>query len=226
MFHLLLCGAAGWLLSSCGNFGGSFNRPLDGNYDPLDSPGARMDGEGTSGSRFTPGTWVEVTDYTAAFYRELPAGNRQPARSLPQGTSLKVVGSRGTYVKVETESGAIGYVPSVMVGSRNSPDGLPSLPDASMGSAPQIEPVDGSLPAMGNEGFVAPEPEVPPIEVERVGEPAGSPVEPAGETPPAEPPESPTIPREEPPEESPQPESKPFEPALPPDPVAPSGESS
>lgn len=185
-----LMGVATAVLPSCSS---SLNQPLDGDYNPLDSPG-RRGGLRTvdAGPKYAPGTWVEVTDPNAMFYRKYPKGDAQPDSALTVGTPLKVIGGQGSYVKIETEGGQIGYVPAIMVGDKASGSEIPIVPGG--GSAPPayIDPVDPGgpgefklpsggpqpLPDGGGGGFVAPEPEVPPISVEESPKPSGPSVPP------------------------------------------------
>lgn len=177
-----LLGVTGVILSSCGRFSSSFNsaQNFDASIDPLDSPGRKKASTVEAGPIFAPGSFVEVTDSNAGLYRKIPRGNEQPEQRLAVGTQLKVVSERGSYVRVETEGGQIGFVPAIMVASRGAAS-LPLITDEPQGVAPpptSIEPIDPSglpplppIPATGSETpdespFVAPEPEVPPISVE------------------------------------------------------------
>ena len=87
------------------------------------------------------------------------------------GDQLKVVDERGSYVRVETERGDVGYVPSVMVTDQVATNPIPlgTGEPAPLAPVDSIDPVDPAglppLPPDGG-GFVAPEPEVPPISVE------------------------------------------------------------
>jgi hypothetical protein len=121
---------------------------------------------------------VEVTDANAGLYRRFPKGDMQPSTKLVPGTQLKVLSEKGSYVRVETESGQIGYVPAIMVRDRMADSTLVPLE----GTALPLAPVDSTdlenlppLPPADPSSFVAPEPEVPPISVERSGTPAPAP---------------------------------------------------
>ncbi|MDP7657348.1 MAG: SH3 domain-containing protein, partial [Roseibacillus sp.] len=130
------------------------------------------------GPRYAPGSYVEVTDANAGLYRRFPKGDMQPSTKLVPGTQLKVLSEKGSYVRVETESGQIGYVPAIMVRDRMADSTLVPLE----GTALPLAPVDSTdlenlppLPPADPSSFVAPEPEVPPISVERSGTPAPAP---------------------------------------------------
>lgn len=175
-----LLGTVGALISSCGGLAPSGD--YDSSTDPLDSPGSQRRAEAiNSGPRYAPGSYVEVTDANAGLYRRFPKGDMQPSTKLVPGTQLKVLSEKGSYVKVETESGQIGYVPAIMVSDRMADSTLVPLE----GIAVPLAPVDSAdpeslppLPPAAPSSFVAPEPEVPPISVERSGAPAPVPASP------------------------------------------------
>lgn len=138
------------LLSSCADF----NKPLDSGFNPLDPPGLRTEQDvvDVTGPAYTPGQWLETTIPSTAFYDDLPSANDQPKRQLEAGTVLKVISTEGTYVRVELESGDVGYVPSIMVAERPAAGEVPVVPLTPDGVS--AEP-----------GGLAPEPEVAPLEV-------------------------------------------------------------
>ena len=161
-----LLGTMGALISSCGGL--ALSRDYDSSNNPLDSPGSQADAI-NGGPRYAPGSYVEVTDANAGLYRRFPKGDMQPSAKLVPGTQRKVLREKGSYVKVETEAGQIGYVPAIMV---NWPSDSTLVPLE--GTAVPLAPVDPAdpeslqpLPPADASSFVAPEPEVPPISVER-----------------------------------------------------------
>ena len=170
-----LCGIAIVLLSSCGGFRSNGN--YDSSMNPLDSPGSQRRGaadEDSSG--FAPGSYVEVTDVNAGLYFRFPGADRQPDETLALGTPLKVINERGSYLRVETASGQIGFVPTIMVSNSVSSQGV-VVPEGTIVPATPGDPADP--PSLGNHSpdpggnapFLAPEPEVPPISVERAETP-------------------------------------------------------
>ena len=170
-----LCGIAIALLSSCGGFRSNGN--YDSSMSPLDSPGSQRRGaadEDSSG--FAPGSYVEVTDVNAGLYFRFPGADRQPDETLALGTPLKVINERGSYLRVETASGQIGFVPTIMVSNSVSSQGV-VVPEGTIVPATPGDPADP--PSLGNPSpdpggnapFLAPEPEVPPISVERAETP-------------------------------------------------------
>ena len=108
---------------------------------------------------YKPGQWVDTSMPNATFFRTIPKGNARADKVLAVSTPLKVVSNKGTYVKVELDSGDVGYVPEIMVIERGSPNEVPvTAPVPEFGSVPP--PVDpGDLSGDG----LAPPPEVPSI---------------------------------------------------------------
>ena len=186
--QIALMGVPVLLVASCGNFFAPKSQTFDPSIDPLDSPGKlkKADQPVDVGPKFTPGSYVEVSDPNAGFYRRHPRGNERPDHRLGMGTPLKVVGEQGSYVKVETEAGLIGYVPAIMVSDKSRSSNVPiaPAPGRTVPVPASIDPIDqvdlAPLPAPdldplpgGNDiPFVAPEPEVPPISVEESPAPA------------------------------------------------------
>jgi hypothetical protein len=154
VLSLLVPGAV-VVLSSCADM----NKPLEGGYDPLDSPGSRRNAPvvDVTGPAYTPGQWLETTIPSTAFYNTLPSprSNEQPSKTLASGTVLKVIATEGTYVQVELESGEVGYVPSIMVAEKPVAGQVPIVP---------VGP-DGLVPDAGF-GGTAPEPEIPALDVQ------------------------------------------------------------
>ena len=137
----------------------SFNDPLDGGFDPLESPGSSsgMAQVEDTGPRYETGQFLETTMPNTAFFGGIPKANEQPMRTLASATPLRVISTQGTYVKVELESGEIGFVPAIMVGEKPSPDEIPIVPVTPGNVLPQ--------PTVGPDGL-APEPEIAPLSVE------------------------------------------------------------
>ena len=157
VMSLCLSGVVVIGLSSCGNF----NKPIDSSFNPLDSPGSARDVDvvDVSGPAYTPGQWLETTIPSTAFFSSLPSpnGNEQPDKTLPAGTVLKVISTEGTYVRVELESGDVGFVPSIMVAERPVAGELPIVPVGPDGVVPP------NVPGIGGP---APDPEVEPLDAQ------------------------------------------------------------
>lgn len=117
-----------------------FNRPLNssGSFDPLRAPGSGMNNYDSSyGPAIYPGQFVTANIPNTAFYKTKPKGTEDADKLLSLGTNMKIISDDWAYVKVELDSGEVGWVPSVMVtasGSNAAPvDGAyqvyPPLPD-------------------------------------------------------------------------------------------------
>jgi len=152
----------------------SFNSPLGGSdaYNPLDAPGANAAApEDPYGPTFSPGTFLQTVSPSTAFFVQFPKETDQPTKILPDYTDVKVISTKGSYVKVEVvDTGEVGYVPSVMLGEKRSPNEIPVTPGAGEilvipGLAPEPE-VASDVP------FVAPEPENKGIEPPQVVDPS------------------------------------------------------
>ena len=150
-----------------------------GNFDPLTAPGSgRSPQLAQTGLR--PGSFVRNSIDNAAFFNKRPKGDAEADRQLPANTEMKVISDDGSFVKVELNSGEVGYVPSVLVSDQNaaavptvSPDAIqvypalpgsipPALPDTGSPTIPPVidpdAPVNPDLP---------PVPDVPPVPVEQ-----------------------------------------------------------
>ena len=156
---LLSLGALAVAAVSCGSFK-NLNRPLSGGgFDPLDGPGSPT---GSASALVAPtkpsykrGQWVETSMPNATFFRAIPKGSARADKVLAAGTPMKVVSSTGTYLKVELDSGDIGFVPEIMVIERSAAGSQPGLPAPDFGPVPP--PVEPGI----NTPEVAPIPEVP-----------------------------------------------------------------
>lgn len=171
---------------SCSTIQGPISQ---GDYDPLTAPGAlRKPAEGLEGgSGFAPGQFVRTSMDNASFFSKRPRGDADADKMLKMSTQMKVIEADGVYLKVELDSGEVGYVPSVMV---EDPSAVLSATPGS-GEIPivpgvgPLTPVDQTLP-------VVPPGEGPPVEgIPTVIDPAASPNEvpippPADVKPPAE----------------------------------------
>ena len=141
----------------------SLSQPLGGSdaYNPLDAPGGTIaaDSADPYGPAFTPGTFLQTVSPSTSFFNNYPKDDDQPSKILPDYTDVKVISSKGSYVKVEVvDSGEVGYVPSVMLGEKRGPEEIP------VSGSPTDVP-----------GDLAPEPEVPGLEPPVVEDPAAAP---------------------------------------------------
>jgi len=142
---VILCG----MLASCNNV-----------YDIMDGRG-----DGTAGApraiptddlemygpEILPGRYLQTISPSSTFFNNYPSFDTRPDRILPSYTNVKVVSVKGSYVKVELiDSGAVGYVPSMMLGEKRSPHKVPVIPKNNNDQlVPEIDPgfIDPSRPA-------------------------------------------------------------------------------
>jgi hypothetical protein len=163
-------------LTSCGN-----NASLGGGgYNPLDAPGGMNSQQDPYGPAFTPGSFLQTVSPSTAFFAKFPGQEDQPSKILPDYTDVKVVSTKGSYVKVEVvDTGEVGYVPSVMLGEKRSPNEVPVTPGVGeVLVTPDLDPAAGAsagasdIPLVPNVPAVAPEPEHPGIEPPQVVDPS------------------------------------------------------
>lgn len=120
------------LVVACGNGGYS------GGSNPLDTAGGRGAEANLVESGFRPGEFVEAAMANTAFFRNKPAGEAEADSLLAIGTPMKVIAIDGSYVKVERDSGEVGYVPEIMLAKEGQ-----SLMPEDIGP---VQPVDGEEP--------------------------------------------------------------------------------
>lgn len=158
----------------------SLNKPLGGSdsYNPLDAPGGTAVAAENSdpyGPVFTPGTFLQTVSPSTSFFKDYPGDDDQPAKILPDYTDVKVISAKGSYVKVEVvDTGDVGFVPSVMLGEKRSPEEVPvsppptevpgeAAPDpVSPGIEPPLPSEEGTPAAAAPEPAPAPEPAAEP----------------------------------------------------------------
>ena len=126
-----------------------------------------------------------------AFFAKFPKAEDQPIKTLGDYTDVKVISSKGSYVKIEVvDTGDVGYVPSVMLGEKRSPDEVPvtfgegELPVGQDVSADLLlpQPSDILPPSsdLSDLPAIAPDPEIPGIEApEELGAEAPAVVDPS-----------------------------------------------
>lgn len=199
--EISIIGLAGFALVSCEDF----SKPMkSSSFDPLAPPGSMVDTNTSSVPEFSPGQFVSAAVNNTAFYNEKPEDNEDADQLIDEGTQMKIVEVDSNHLKVELDSGAVGWVPQVMVMSGTSVDEMvpvdgvyqvyPPLPDGGpIEPLPLIDadglPPEGALPAIidpdapieGAPPTLDTVPDIQPIEPEGVeaGETPGS----AGEEP-------------------------------------------
>ena len=157
---LISLSSAAFTLVSC-----DFNQPLPGNnvYNPLNPPGSgdQIGLVNSNGPSFSTGTFLQTNTSLAAFYTNFPKGGEQPNKSLANYTDVKVISTKGSYVKVEVmssrDAGSVGYIPAVMLGEKRSPNEVP------------VTAGPGEVPVTPG---IAPQPEIPDIQPPEVGDPS------------------------------------------------------
>jgi len=156
---------------------------MGGSFDPLTPPGAdrTLPVVDVTGG-IVPGKIAAIGMDSAAFFSKRPKGDANPDKLLSRGTQVKVVAVEGSYLKVELDNGAVGYVPAMMVedpNARPSPNEIQVYPPASGPGGIPIVPL-----TPGTSGGMA----TPPVEAPEVIDPDAPADPPSAEKPPAPPP--------------------------------------
>lgn len=140
-------------------------------FDPLRPPGSgRKPVEASSfGPDLSPGQFVNANLPNTAFYKNKPSANQDADTLLKIGTNMKIVEVDGNYVKVEMDSGEVGYVPAVMV---TAPDNSSTTdlmatgtPNLLPGATAELPPIDGAYqvyPPLPGGGPIEPLPIIDP----------------------------------------------------------------
>lgn len=174
-------------ISSCGDM--SSSTATSGNFDPLSTPGRQATPQVVSPT-ISAGQFVRaIMDHTA-FFKVRPRGEADADKLLARGTSMKVVSSSDTYLKVELDSGEIGWVPRIMVEDPNvssvanepfsatNPGEFQVYPPIG-GMLPPISPAElppeGAIPTVIDPDAPASEVPVPPVSVPSDAFPAPAP---------------------------------------------------
>jgi hypothetical protein len=152
-----------------------------GDFDPLRPPGGNVGSQSTlaNSPAFKAGQFVRASLDNTAFFKVRPKGDADADKLLPRGTSMKVISVSGSYVKVELDSGDVGFVPSVMLEDPNAaPSTLttnpneyqvyPPLPGTGVGAPlPPLDPTglppDGAIPTIIDPDAPSNNAPVPPV---------------------------------------------------------------
>jgi len=152
----------------------SMNSPLtsSGSFDPLSPAGGSVRAGTSSGTSFKAGQFVQSTIDNTAFFSKRPKGDADADKLLPRNTEMKVISADSSYVKVELDSGEVGFVPAVMV---QDP------------SVAVVDPNGGIVypPLPPGDGIVEPLPNMTPTDVPPGGVPPVISVDPSAPVPPA-----------------------------------------
>ena len=150
-----------------------------GDFDPLRPPGGNVGPTVKTDTTFKAGQFVRAAMDSTAFFKIRPKGDADADKLLTRGTSMKVISNSGSYVKVELDSGEIGFVPSVMLEDPNAVTEVPitnpgeyqvypPLPGGGIGAPlPPLDPTglppDGAIPTVIDPEAPAPDVPVPPV---------------------------------------------------------------
>jgi len=129
----------------------TMNAPLSSDgFDPLAPAGggpARSSPEMVTETGFSPGQFVRTAMDNTAFFSRRPSGDGDADKLLKKDVQMKVVSSDPSYVKVELDSGEVGFVPTVLV--------------SASGAGDSVQPVAGSVGAPGEFDVVPMDPNAP-----------------------------------------------------------------
>jgi hypothetical protein len=146
-----------------------------GDFDPLRPPGSESSVTAAVGPSFKAGQFVRTVMDNTAFFKNRPKGNADADKLLSRGMSMKVISTSDSYVKVELDSGEVGYVPSVMVEDPNEAITAPAVNPGEFQVYPPLGGFSEPLP------FAAPSEQPPEGAIPTVIDPEA----PVLETPPA-----------------------------------------
>lgn len=137
-----------------------------GGYNPLLPAGSNNNPNPATGTgaAFSAGQFVRASMDNTAFFKTRPNGNADADKLLKRGTSMKVISNSGGYVKVELDSGEVGFIPSVMV---EDPNAAPQVLTTAPGEYQVYPPLPGTgagpaLPAIDPAGL-PPEGAIPTV---------------------------------------------------------------
>ncbi len=136
--RLLLLPAFGLVFASCES-----NGPIRSSFDPLDAAGGYGAQTNVVDTGYRPGEFVSSVTPNTGFYKKRPDGEADADKLLPANTPMKVISDDGSFVKVELDSGEVGYVSTVQVMGQDEAAGTPAS-----GSEVQVwpPPVEGTIP--------------------------------------------------------------------------------
>lgn len=166
-------------LNSCESFKETMNQPIQTvENDPLRSPSIKKSSSSSSnaqmqpsGPTFQPGQYVQASMPNTTFFRKKPRrGSATADKILSAGSSMKVISNSSAYVKVEIETGEVGYVPAIMLSEKSTTRSRSTSPGSSRSTRPTTNSgssnVDAPIPqsaSVTDDGNLAPEPEIAPI---------------------------------------------------------------
>lgn len=133
-----------------------------GDFDPLRPPGSRSSFNTQAAPQFPAGQFVRAAINNTAFFKNRPKSEGDADKLLTFGTSMKVISHDDSYVKVELDSGEVGYVPAVML---EDPNAAQTAPVTNPGEFQVYPPLDGNgqpFPALPA-GALPPEGSIPTV---------------------------------------------------------------
>ncbi len=130
--------ALGLILAGCETGG-----PINSSFDPLDAAGGFGAPTNIVDTGYRPGEFVTSVMDNTGFFKTRPEGDANADKLLPANTPMKVISDDGSFVKVELDSGELGWVSTVQVMGENETLGL----SGDGGSEVQVwPPVEGDIP--------------------------------------------------------------------------------
>lgn len=148
-------------LAACDTMTGPITRS---GYDPLLPAGSSNVPTQNLSPVFSAGQFVRASMDNTAFFKTRPSGDADADKLLKRGASMKVISAANSYVKVELDSGEIGFVPSVML---EDPNAAPQTLTSNPGEYQVYPPLPGTgvgqpLPALDPAGL-PPEGAIPTV---------------------------------------------------------------
>lgn len=131
--------------------------PVTGSkYDPLLPAGSSNLSAPSAGVTFSAGQFVRASMDNTAFFKNRPKGDTDADKLLKRDTSMKVISTSDSYVKVELDSGEVGFVPAVML---EDPNAAPRTPTTAPGEYQIYPPLPGNgtgqpLPVVEPQGAI------------------------------------------------------------------------
>ncbi len=170
-WHFLLPGSCALALFSCE----SGQLVTQGDFDPLAAPGSGRTAV-VARSGYKPGAFVRTSMDNVAFFSSKPKGDATAEKTLAGNTEMKVIADDGNYVKVELNSGEVGYVPTIQVTDQRgdlaspavSPNEIQLYPPAPGSVPPVVDPTAPPPPTVidPDAPVVPAVPETPDVPVE------------------------------------------------------------
>lgn len=155
--RLLSLPALALVLAACESGG-----PINSSFDPLDAAGGFGARTNVVDTGYRPGEFVTSVMDNTGFFKSRPSGDADADKLLPSNTPMKVISDDGSFVKVELDSGEVGYVSTIQVMGGDEGSAAPLS-----GSEVQVwpPPVEGTIP-LDATGPVDPDAPVVPVDVD------------------------------------------------------------